>query len=196
MKRKQWYLAALMLIIIAVLIVMPAEKTLGAWIKWVYLHASFDAVGLIAFYTAAILAVGYLVSARQVLYQYSTGLWKAGTILWSGGWAIGTVLGIVLWGGWTTAEPRNLLAPAILLLGIGGWLVSANLSTKRSAAIALICGAVLIWSALNFTGRVIHPLNPIGSGTALMKASYATLMAAMALLGWELTKWLAGTGRR
>lgn len=195
MKQKRGYITALLLIIGLVLIVMPAEKTLGAWIKWVYLHASFDAVALLAFYAAAILAVGYLISTRQILYQYSTGLWKAGTILWFGGWIVGTVLGIVLWGGWTTAEPRNLLAPAILLLGVGGWLISANLSTKRGAAMALICGAVLIWSALNFTGRVIHPLNPIGSGTTLMKASYATLMLAMGLVGWEITKKMAGTVR-
>ncbi|NLU23392.1 MAG: hypothetical protein GXW99_01470 [Clostridiales bacterium] len=184
---KKWRPLLWVIAIIVLLLVMPAEKTLGQWIKWVYLHASFDAIGLLGFYGAALLSLLFLLGGRKDgLVHWASALWKTGTLFWMAGWLIGTVLGIVLWGGWTTAEPRNLLAPAIVLLGVGVWIVAANLR-YNDTVYAYPVGAVLIWAALNFTGRLIHPLNPIGSGDPVLKITYGLVLIAMGLLGYELT---------
>lgn len=185
------YPLILVAVVAVTLILMPAEKTLGTAIKWVYLHASFDAVGLLGFYGSALLAAVYLIIKKDSLSRWATAFWKTGTIFWAGGWIIGTVLGIVIWGGWTTAEPRNLLAPAIMLLGIGGWVISGNLDNKKAPAYTYLAGALLIWAALNFTGKVIHPLDPIGSADNVLQVTYRILFLAMALLGWEFVRKLS-----
>lgn len=177
-------LLALLALLIGSTLLAPEEATLGARIRWVYLHVSFTWAG-----TSLINAVGlgslYLIARPSAM---RASLWvapgqTAGLILFALGFALSLVASYTSWGGILWMEPRVLSSVAMLAGGcIVVLIVRFLISPRRIGLVAL--AASIGWSiALSSTGRVFHPDNPIGASASMVirMTFYAITVIAIAI---------------
>ncbi len=169
------------------LLVAPAERTLGALIRWVYAHASITQVALIFFLVAAVLALLFLLRARPphpTLYLWVEVIGWLALLLWLAGFLLSTIPAKLTWGVWVDfAEPRTQLTLRVLAVGALFLVLTRWLHSPRFTAIAQIALSAAILFLNRNTGVIRHPLNPMGeAATPAIPLSYG-LIFLIALLG-------------
>ena len=187
--------ASILLLFVAILMLAPAEKTLGETIRWVYAHVAFTKAGMYAFYIAGLLGAIVLVTDNRNLQTW------AHTIAWVafGMFLIGGVFSIFAqrasWGGLPLAEPRNrttlqVLAVAIVALVLAGWVPEIRV---RGLLYLLLAGYVA-WVIPN-TPLVLHPANAGGSSPSMWIRWTFPVLTGLALLLGMWVVWYFHGGR-
>lgn len=187
---------AAMLIILTVL--SPAERTLGAAVRWVYLHVALTQAGLAWVVLTGLLGLGLLLPFTP-LRRFDGWLLPAsasGFALYIAGFIISGISQVTAWGGIAWQEPRVLAATNVMALWLAV-LIAVALYPKRplpEAAHAVLAGAVawLTWSAEN----VLHPGNAIDTADSLAIPlfSLAMRLVAFTMGAWVVWNVARGTG--
>jgi len=179
-------------LIILVAFLAPIEKTIGANIRLIYVHAAWVWTGKLMFGLSAIAGMLALILFRQErLVHLSRSIAYCALFFWLTYLPMSLIVMRVNWGGFFFDEPRWRVP---LLLGIIAVLLQGALwafnNDRLTAAGNLIFGLVLWWQ-LGDVQNILHPDNPIGmsDSTAIM-GSYTLILILTILLGAQLTLWI------
>ncbi|MER2599029.1 MAG: hypothetical protein ABTQ73_05875 [Caldilineales bacterium] len=191
--RRAFWLAALLLALIAVLLLLaPAEQQLGNLLKIIYLHGALARAGLYALMLAGLLGGAYWLRPLPGLLRWSNAVQVAGMTAFIAHFALSIIPTRATWGMWIAFdEPRTRMSLQIIGVGLLVIAVRRLLNDDRLSALTnlLLGGAVLL---LNLrTGVLRHPLNPIGdSSSSTIQIFYLGILLVCglltALLAWVL----------
>lgn len=168
----------------------PAEKSLGANVRVVYLHGAWVWTALAAFAAAAAAGFAGLALRRKGLHHWSRALGRTGLFFWItylpiSMWAMQTN-----WNGLFLAEPRWRLA---LVFALGGLALQTGLALMEDPAWASAGNLVyagLLLAGLANTGQVMHPSSPILESDARSIQLFFGELTLLALLAaWQVARW-------
>jgi hypothetical protein len=184
-----WFFITLFVILL-VTALGPAEKTLGANVRVVYLHGAWVWAALIGFVSAALVGLVGLVTRRRDLNYWSRALGRTGLFFWItylpiSMWAMQTN-----WNGLFLAEPRWRVG---LVFAIGGLILQVGVSLLDDpiwASLSNIVFAIMLFISLQSTEQVMHPASPIfGSDAWRIQFFFLALIALTLLAAWQLARW-------
>lgn len=167
----------------------PAEKTLGANARIVYLHGAWVWAALAGFALAGAAGAAGLLTRRADLHTWSRILGRTGLFFWI------TYLPISLWAmqanwnGLFLAEPRFRLA---VIFSVAGLLLQAGLTLLARPAwtsLGNLAFLVVLLLALVNTGNVMHPPAPILNSPAPRIQLYFGLLFGLTLLAAGQAAW-------
>ena len=118
--RPFWPLLGLCALLTAlILILMPAEKTLGQIIKIVYLHGALSRAGMIGFWAAGIVGIIYLLRPRPALARWTQALLLGGWSYWAAHFLVSMPATRLTWVPWIAwGKPRVTMTLQVLLAGL------------------------------------------------------------------------------
>ncbi|MEW5707208.1 MAG: cytochrome c biogenesis protein CcsA [Actinomycetota bacterium] len=195
------------LVLLAVILafIAPEEKTLGSYIRLIYIHAAVTWVGLALFAASGLLGVLYFIvflvqskskaeQARDVLIRWSSASQSTAIIFWTASVVLGSFAASLTWGGNWWIEPRLRIAAFILVLALVFYQLRLTIADKR------------IWAGLNFslpavalillktTGKLVHPNNAFAKSDSIEIKVFAALITlvfiavAFNIMRWSVTK--------
>ena len=169
----------------------PAEKSLGANVRVVYLHGAWVWTALAGFLAAAVLGLLGLVARNKTWQRWSRALGRTGLLFWItylpiSMWAMQTN-----WNGLFLAEPRWRLA---LVFGITGILLQIGVTLLEDPAWAAAANlgyfTVLVFALAN-TQDVMHPPAPILNSDAWrIQLFFIGLLLLILLAASQFARWL------
>jgi len=169
----------------------PAERSLGANVRVVYLHGAWVWTALVAFSAAGLTGLLGLVMSKPNLKRWSVAFGRTGLFFWI------TYLPISLWAmetnwnGLYLAEPRFRLA---LVFSISGLLLQGGLfilDRPDWTSAANLIFVVILMLALQNTSAVMHPPSPIlDSGAWRIQIYFFSLVGLTLLAAWHFTRWV------
>jgi hypothetical protein len=191
-RRRFWTLfAGCIVVAILILVLIPAEKTLGQIIKIVYLHGALSRAGMLGFVLSAVAGLAYLLLRRLTLVRWSQALMWSGWGFWTAHFLVSMPATRLTWGPWIAwGEPRVFMTLQVIAAGLVVILVSWLVQNPYFTAVAdLLFGGAFLFLAEQ-TGVLRHPLDPIGtSPSATLRVIYLALLvpvvAAMLVLAWR-----------
>lgn len=192
-RRTQLVRAALWLAALVVLLILsPAEQTLGQVVKLVYLHGALVRTGMLAFTAAGVLGAIALVSRRSWAAEWTHAVGDSALVIWTFYVLSSMLVTYLAWGvaiAWS--EPRVQASGHIMLAALAFWAVSLFLQDWRVRAVLSALLGALVWVLIGSAGVVIHPVDPIGgSASTAIKAFYAGIVLCVVLLAAELALWM------
>jgi len=165
----------------------PPERTLGAGIRWVYIHVAAVWAGLAWLAIAGLAGIGAIAAPARVDGRLVRAAGAAGMTLFSAGTLLSLAAARANWGGILWFEPRLVASAQVVALGALVLVVTAGLFSARIRG--FLWGALAIFAiwATGSAGRVFHPRSPIQADTpweirATFGAVTALLLAAGGLL--------------
>lgn len=189
-----------------ILVLLPAEKTIGQVIKIVYLHGALSRAGMAGFAAAGLAGLACLAVARAdvlskkresgragALARWSQALLWAGWLFWITHFVVSMPATHLTWGPWIAwGEPRVTMTLQVAAAGLVVILIGWLIGNQYFAAGANFLFAAAFVLLAERTGVLRHPLDPIGtSPSTLFKLTYAALLvpviAAMFLVAWRLS---------
>jgi hypothetical protein len=180
-------LAAIFLLAIA----GPAERSLGANVRVVYLHGAWVWAALGGFVAAALAGLSGLLLKRETFHRWSRAAGRAALVFWVtylplSIWAMQTN-----WNGLFLAEPRWRLA---VIFAIGGLILQIGISLMEDpiwASAGNLVFAVALFFALRSTENVMHPSSPIFSSDAWRIQAFFVILVGLVLFAeGQLARWL------
>jgi hypothetical protein len=168
----------------------PAEKTLGANVRVVYLHGALVWAATAAFLAAALAGLAGLLSGRKGLHRWSLALGRAGLVFWIAYLPVSVWAMQTSWNGLFLAEPRWRLGVSFAIIGL---LLQAGLALVRRPAWAsaanLAYTSVLLVTLMN-TRQVMHPPSPIlESDSWRIQLFFLGLLALSLLAAGQVARW-------
>jgi hypothetical protein len=176
--------------IAAVTAIGPAEKTLGANVRVVYLHGAWVWAALAGFLAAALAGLAGLITQRQAFHHWSLAFGRTGLFFWItylpiSMWAMQTN-----WNGLFLAEPRFRVA---LIFAVTGLLLQLGLTLVEQPAwvsFANLVYFVVLALALRATQNIMHPPAPILSSNAWrIQLFFGGLLLLTLLAAWQIARW-------
>jgi len=170
----------------------PIEKTLGANIRLIYVHAAWVWTGKVIFGVAAVVGLVALIFAKQESLTYLTrSLAYSALFFWLTYLPMSLIVMQANWGGFFFDEPRWRIP---FLLGIIAVLLQGGLwafNNDRLTAFGNLAFGVALWWQLGGVENILHPQNPIGqsNSTAIM-GSFSLILIFTILLGAQITLWI------
>ncbi len=188
----RWEGVGLIVLLLILLALAPAEQTLGQMVKLVYLHGALARTALLLFLLSLPINLLALTRPRAAAGAWGRSLVQAATILWLIHLLLSMITTRAAWGVYIAwFEPRTrftflLGATCLLILG------AAHLvDDQRFTALAYAVLALAATALQPFLGAIQHPLNPIGASPSLaIRAFYAAILVVCLALGALLTLWL------
>lgn len=178
-ERFAWAILGL-IVLATVLIVLlaPAEQTIGAAIKYVYVHVAFTRAGIYGFYLAGALGVLVAITARKGLQKWASKIGWVGFLFFLTGGLVSILAQQATWGGNPWFEPRNRMTLNILAVGVIALILADWVPWLRVRGLLyVVLAGFVAWSIPN-TPLVLHPGDAIGSSTS------AGIQWAFLLLTW------------
>lgn len=187
-RRKKALLITFGLIILAIVLalVAPEEKTLGNYIRLIYIHAAVTWVGLGMFAISGFLGLLYfagLLVQNNALAKKVTGVLTLSSasqstaiLFWAASVTMGSYAASLTWGGRWWTEPRLRVAIIILLMAIVAFIL--RLVTQSAPVQAGINFALPIISVLLLvkTGKLVHPNNAFAASDSFQMKLFVGLI--------------------
>lgn len=188
----KWESAGLLVLLLILLVLAPAEQTLGQMVKLVYLHGALARTALLLFLLSLPTNLVALARSRSVASPWGQSFVWAATILWLVHLLLSMITTRAAWGVYIAwFEPRTRFT---FLLGAASVLILATahlVGDRRFTGLAYAILAVAATALQPFLGAIQHPLNPIGASPSLaIRAFYAAILIVCLALGALLTLWL------
>ncbi len=168
----------------AVVLLIPAERTLGPAVRLVYVHVALTQTGALGFvlYALAGLAVAATGQARLQRLAQTVG-WTA-FIFQIGGLAMSMVAAVATWGAVAWDEPRMLAAMQITCVALIILIVAPWFPWMRIRGLLCAIPALFMAWTLARTPPVIHPANPIRTSTSReFQLAFYGLLALSCIVG-------------
>lgn len=183
-------LAAVILGILLLTALAPAEKTLGEHVRIVYLHAAWVWTALITILAAALTGLAALLIRRLELHYWSRALGRVGLLFWITFLPMSFLAMQATWNGLFLAEPRWRTAFNFAVTGILLQLGLSFLQPIWASIFNIVYGASLFFSILGVV-NVLHPASPIRESNSItIQLFYIGLLALCLLLAGLVTLWL------
>jgi hypothetical protein len=181
----------LLLVIAALTISGPQEKTLGVNVRIVYLHGAWVWTAILSFAAAGFVGLLGLALGREEIHRWSRALGRTGLFFWItylplSIWAMQTN-----WNGLFLAEPRWRMA---VIFGVGGILIQIGITLLENpiwASIGNLVFIILLGLAVSNTPNVMHPNSPILESDAVRIQVYffSLLVATLLMAGAIAALW-------
>lgn len=170
-RRRKVLLVTFGLILIAIILALiaPEEKTLGSYIRLIYVHAAVMWVGMLMLILSGLLALLSIVRAllsrrpknplaKDALVDWSSASQLTAIHFWLASISIGSIAAYLTWGShFWSMEPRLHVTLFILILSFAihklGQMVSDKLM-RGVLNLSLPVSAILLLTA---TGKLVHP---------------------------------------
>ena len=184
-------LFVLVVLIVIVAVIAPADKVLGDRVKMVYVHGAIIRVVLAMFVLSGLLGLTYFFVNRFALFDWSKALQEASLILWIFYVVISVITTIQTWGAIAWFKPRWTFTLQMTGLAPIAYLAGALMKSKKiAAALNAIVAATMLF-LLSQARLIIHPIDPIGtSGDADIQLSYFVMLILWALVGLQVVRGL------
>jgi hypothetical protein len=178
-----WAFLALLVLAAALLVLLaPAEATIGQGIRIVYIHVALIWTGLLLLLVAGLLGLAVLIAGPGRLAIWMQLVAYTGLGFFAAGVLTSLAAEIVNWGGIAWREPRtaanlNLLAVAVII-GVANTLLP---NPRLRGALNLLLAVAAVWITVT-TELQLHPANAVGTATssAIQLTFYG--LAALCLL--------------
>jgi hypothetical protein len=184
--------AGFLTLLVACVILAPAEAQLGQLIKLVYIHGALVMVGLATFSAAGGLGLVALLVRRRAWYD---GTWAAGVaalVVWIVYIVSSMAVTGLTWGqviAWN--EPRVRASALILLAAVVLAVVTRLVGHRDFTALVNLVMGVVPWVLVRRAEAIRHPLDPIGgSQSTSIQLFFVLIVVAVAGLALTLIAWL------
>lgn len=172
----------------ALVVLSPAEATLGNIVKLVYLHGAMERIAVLGFLLAGVFGLAHLLFQRESLAHWTQACIETGLVLWTAQVLVSLPAQILAWGAISWDEPRVagalwIISLAGLTYGVARWMSGARWMSMAAIAIALIVTAILHGEV-----NVVHPPNAIlASDSSAIKFFYAAIVMTIGLVAFQFT---------
>lgn len=187
-----------LLAILAVSLLGPEEKELGANVRIVYLHGAWVLTSELAFALSALAGLIGLVARRDVFHAWSAALARTGIVFWVTYLPLSMLAMQSNWNGLFLSEPRFRLALTFAVVGVllqvGLWLINQKWLNSLANLAFFIVLRVVFATAEN----IMHPPpSPIfNSGNYWIIGFFLGLNALAWLAAWFLSRWFLSLENR
>ncbi|UCG24881.1 MAG: hypothetical protein JSW55_02485 [Chloroflexota bacterium] len=189
-----WLLfGAITLAAAALLLLAPAEATIGEGIRIVYIHVALIWTGMLVLIVAGLLGLVVLLTGRALLTEWMQVVAWVGLAFFAAGVVASLAAEIVNWGGIAWREPRtaanlNLLALTIIVQVVNTWLPDSWGTRRRlQGALNAFLAAAVIWTTMT-TEVQLHPANAVGDATsqAIQLTFYGLSLLSLSAAIWSI----------
>jgi len=157
----------LILLAIILALIAPEEKTLGSYIKLIYIHAAVTWVGLAMFAASGLVALAYIINKllirtstlKESVVNWSSASQATATVFWLASVTVGSVTAYFTWGSSFWVEPRLQVALFILVLAFAVYQAGQMVSSRLLRAVLNLGLPVSVVLFLSATGKLVHPNN-------------------------------------
>jgi hypothetical protein len=190
LQQNSWLIyAALFVVIAGLLVLSPAEATLGNVVKIVYAHGAAERVATYAYLTAGGLGVTYLALKRASVASWTQAVAETAIIFWLAQFVISAPAQILAWGAFTLSEPRVASALVVLVATALVYVVARWLGDQTWMSLAAIANAAILVIVLRGAINILHPVDPIvGSDSPAIKIFYAAIVIVTGLLAAQFAR--------
>lgn len=186
-KYKWLPLVFILILQIAVLILSPEERTLGAGIKPVYLHVSLTWTGMVFFLFSAILGIVVLIWGNRQLSCWQRNFFLVAVLFFGVGFIISMYASWVNWGGIPWQEPKIRNALNVLVSGIGIWYLRELIKLERVKGVLGIVPVIYLIIGGRSPQMVLHPDSPVATSPLGIRGTFYILFGlALLLAAWLL----------
>jgi hypothetical protein len=199
---------ALLLTLLALLALSPAEATLGNVVKIVYAHGAAQRIATYAYLIAGglgIIALSLRAAKRRGNLQSTSGIasrrlamtfenWtqavtETAIVFWFAHILISVPAQVLAWGALTLDEPRVASALWILAFTALVYIVARWIGEASWLSMAAIVNTVILFIVLRGAVNILHPIDPIiASDSLTIKGFYAAIVVTMGLLAFQLAR--------
>ncbi len=180
-----WLLAGgASLLLIATLVLLPPEKTLGPVIKVIFLHGALVRIGLLTFLVAGLLGLATIFTRGNALLRWCLATQKAALLIWIV-YVLSSMISTRLsWGEWIAwDEPRVRASVYVLGLSIAALLIVLWVNSRLFTGLTNMLVAIVSWLLVRGASIMRHPFDPIGtSGSSTYAVLYWLMVAALLVL--------------
>lgn len=182
-----WLIITIVLIA-AVTVFGPQERTLGENLRLVVLHGAWVWTGKLVFAAAAAAGLFGLIWPRAFWSKLSLALGRTGLLFWLTYLPMSLIVQMQNWGGIFWDEPRWRIPFTFgvvgLLLQLGLWIINHPRLTNLSN----LAFGVALWWQLGGITNILHPDSPIaGSSSMAIQLFFLALMLLMLAAGAQIT---------
>jgi hypothetical protein len=192
-RRWTWpLLAGLGLVLLALLWLSPAERTLGQIVKLVYLHGALVRTAMVFFTISLPVNLVALFGGRNAWLAWGQALiWTAVTI-WLLHTLFSTITTYAAWGVFIAwFEPRTRFTFTVAAVGLLIIVIAHLVGDDRFSALAFVLLAGLTLALAPRLGAIQHPLDAIGSSSSnAIRAYYTAIWVVSLMMGGLLAIWL------
>jgi hypothetical protein len=183
-------------LIVGVSTLGPAEKSLGENVRLVYLHGAWVWTAIVGFIAAAIVGLAALIKRSDNLNSWSVALSRSGLFFWLTYLPLSLLTMRFNWNGLFLEEPRWRMAIDLAIVGILFQVALLLLQRQYLGSVINITYFLLLaWSLLR-TDQVLHPSSPIASsGSGSIQFFFGALTLLCLLAGILLARWLRDRSR-
>ena len=174
----------LVALMVGIVWLAPAEKTLGDTIRLVYVHVAFTRSGMMGFYTAGILGLMIALTNNKRLQSLTQTIAWVAFVLFVIGGLFSVFAQQASWGGQLLAEPRNRTSLSIVAVAVIILIVNMGIPWIRVRGLlyALLAGYVA-W-IIPRTPVVLHPSDAVSSSPSVwFRITFPVLTVIAFLLG-------------
>jgi hypothetical protein len=178
----------------------PQEAQLGAWVRLVIWHGMLKWACIVGIFGMGAIAVAYLATGRDRLYQWARALQVALLPLWVLAVLIGAVAARLVWNSWNLTERRMIMSIAYTIVAAIALMLALFWDRRRVGAVGQVVTALamavgLAWIELGPAGDDVHPASAVLSSPDIAFKVYAFVMMAGCLftvlaLAVPLRRWL------
>jgi hypothetical protein len=169
----------------------PQDEKLGAWVRVVIWHGMLKWACIVGIFGMGALAVFYLLTNRDKVYEWARALQFALLPLWVLAVFIGALAAKLVWNSWNLAERRMTMSVLYTMVAAVALMASLFWENRKAGAIgqvvtSLAMGVGLVWINMGPASEDVHPASAVMSSPDVMFRVYAFAMMAGCLV-WVLT---------
>ena len=192
-RRFAWLLLGVIVIAAALIVwLAPAEQTIGAAIKYVYVHVALTRAGMYGYYLAALLGLAIAVTANARWQRWTQIVGWVAFILFLAGGIVSLLAEQFTWGGIPWSEPRNVTTLNVIAFSLVVLIANTWLPWVRVRGLLYtVLGGYVAW-VIPRTPLVLHPEDPVSTSSSVgIQWTFLGLTALALLLGvWLVWYWI------
>jgi len=184
-------LLLLAILIVAVTLLAPTDRVLGAATRLVYVHGAIIRVVLGTFWLSGVVGLISVFSQRAAFVEWSQILLETSLLLWIPYLVSATLATLQTWGAIAWFEPRWLVTLQISVIAPVAYAVALVVKKPIVTAALNAIVAATIFVLTRSAGLVLHPIDPIASsGNNGIIGSYLLLLGLCALFAGQVARGL------
>lgn len=185
-------IAAFIALAVVLALIAPQEKTLGGYIRLIYIHAAVTWIGLALFAISFFAGAGHLINNKLIGANWVDGFFGNALYFWTASSVIGSVAAYLTWGPAWYMEPRSSMALEILVIAAVVFLLGPLF--KKDALRVAVETAVpaVVFLMLGLTGKLVHPNNAFVTSDSFEIKLFALIITVVfAGVAVQGIRWLA-----